>query len=218
MSDGRRLRVQEPLIQAVCGEPGVRLSIIVPVLDEAALAYAQLRLMAPLRRCGVEVIAVDGGSVDDTAAIARRFASRVIRVPDSRARQINVAAAFACGEVLLIMDHGVVLPALADQLIEQAMYDSGAEWGWLDVRLSGGLLRRLQSVWLSWRSPWQLTDQHPLFVSRSVFLATGGVPEGARCAPSALSGQYRAAGLRSVHIRRPALVGRAPHGRGGTER
>ena len=47
------------------------LSIVMPVLDEAAEIEAALRALAPYRARGAEVIVVDGGSADDTAALAR---------------------------------------------------------------------------------------------------------------------------------------------------
>ena len=47
--------------------PTMRLSIIVPVLDEAAGIATTLQALAPLREHGHEVIVVDGGSRDATA-------------------------------------------------------------------------------------------------------------------------------------------------------
>jgi len=41
-----------------------RLSIVMPVLNEAAGIVAALEALAPLRARGVEVIVVDGGSCD----------------------------------------------------------------------------------------------------------------------------------------------------------
>ncbi len=44
----------------------MKLSIVMPVLDEAAEIEAALLALAPYRRRGVEVIVVDGGSSDAT--------------------------------------------------------------------------------------------------------------------------------------------------------
>ena len=41
-----------------------RLTIVLPVLDEAAIIVGALQALAPLRARGVEVIVVDGGSSD----------------------------------------------------------------------------------------------------------------------------------------------------------
>ncbi len=187
-----------------------RLSIIVPVLNEAMQAYAQLRLLAPLRRCGVEVIAVDGGSTDDTLAVARRHAGRAITVPGPAARQFNVAAAFTSAEVLLLAGAGIVLPAFADQLIDQAMQDDACEWGRIDLRISGTPWRRLLAS-----LPDAITGRHaeleaaaPLFVSRKAFMAVGGIPADA-CPPlAALANRLREAGFKATRVRKPARIRR----------
>ncbi len=46
-----------------------RLSIVIPVLDEAAGIADTLAALAPFRQRGVEVIVVDGGSRDGTVAL-----------------------------------------------------------------------------------------------------------------------------------------------------
>ncbi|TDX28344.1 glycosyl transferase family 2 [Modicisalibacter xianhensis] len=47
------------------------LSFIVPVLNEASTIQACLTALLPLWICGVEIVVVDGGSDDDTVALAR---------------------------------------------------------------------------------------------------------------------------------------------------
>ena len=183
-----------------------RLSIIVPVLNEAMQAYAQLRLLAPLRRCGVEVIAVDGGSTDDTLAVARRHAGRAITVPGPLARQLNVAAAFASGEVLLLVGAGVVLPAFIDQLIDQAMQDDRCLWGRIDLRISGTRWRRLLTYvtgTIAGRRA-ERTSAAPLFVSRKAFMAVGGIPPDASLPLAALAARLCAAGHDATRVRKPA--------------
>ena len=79
------------------------LSIIVPVLDEAARIGAALAALAPYRARGAEVIVADGGSRDRTVAIARPLADRVIAAPRGRGAQMNAGAAAAGGDVLLFL-------------------------------------------------------------------------------------------------------------------
>src|SRR5665213_3382744 len=59
----------------------MKLSIIIPVLDEAAGIEAALAALAPFRARGVEVIVADGGSSDGTTERARAFADQVIAAP-----------------------------------------------------------------------------------------------------------------------------------------
>ena len=74
-----------------------RLSIIVPVLDEADGIGRALRALAPFRERGAEVIVADGGSSDRTVELARPLADRVIAAPRGRAAQMNAGAAAAQG-------------------------------------------------------------------------------------------------------------------------
>src|SRR5262245_42650066 len=83
---------------APCWPPDVatmsaRLSIVMPALNEAARIGASLQALAPLRRRGVEVVVVDGGSSDGTAALAEPWADHVLSSPRGRARQMNAGAA-----------------------------------------------------------------------------------------------------------------------------
>jgi len=52
----------------------VRVSIIVPALDEVRGIAATLAPLQPLRAAGHEIIVVDGGSRDSTLALATPFA------------------------------------------------------------------------------------------------------------------------------------------------
>jgi rSAM/selenodomain-associated transferase 2 len=114
----------------------MRLSLIVPVLDEAAGITATLQALAPLRAAGLEIIVVDGGSRDATPTLAAPLADAVLTSPRGRARQMNVGAAAAQGEVLLFLHADTALPADAEKAIERALA-SGARWGRFDVRISG---------------------------------------------------------------------------------
>ncbi len=88
----------------------MKLSIVMPVLDEAAGIAAALRALAPLRARGVEVIVVDGGSRDGTVELARPLADRVLTAPRGRASQMNAGAAAATGDVLLFLHADTRLP------------------------------------------------------------------------------------------------------------
>ncbi|MGD8956151.1 MAG: glycosyltransferase, partial [Chromatiaceae bacterium] len=113
-----------------------RLSIIVPALNEADRIAGLLADLDPLRQRRHEVIVVDGGSDDPTAAIAAPRADRVITAERGRARQMNAGARLASGDVLWFLhaDSRVPLEA-ADAVVEACA--TGCAWGRFDVRLSG---------------------------------------------------------------------------------
>jgi rSAM/selenodomain-associated transferase 2 len=156
-----------------------RLSIIVPVLDEAETIAAQLDALAPLRARGAEVIVVDGGSRDGTLALADTRADRVLAAPRGRASQMNAgASAAACG-ILLFLHADTSLPPEADRLIGDALAGRPV-WGRFDVRIEGthpllslvaGLMNRRS------RLTGIATGDQGIFVTREAFTTVGGYPD-----------------------------------------
>jgi rSAM/selenodomain-associated transferase 2 len=159
--------------------PGPALSIIIPVLDEAAAIGATLARLAPLRARGVEAIVVDGGSRDDTVALARAEADAVVDAPRGRARQLNAGAAVARGHVLLFLHADTWLPADADRIVLGAIA-ADAQWGRFDVRITGRhpMLRVVATAMnLRSRLTGIATGDQAIFVRRAVFEALGGFPD-----------------------------------------
>jgi rSAM/selenodomain-associated transferase 2 len=84
------------------------LSVIVPVLNEAAAMPALLDTLAFQRELAMEVILCDGGSTDGTGEAAARHAAgnlrlRILTGPPGRALQLNLGAAAASGTTLLFL-------------------------------------------------------------------------------------------------------------------
>ena len=113
----------------------MKLSIVIPVLNEAALVGATLRSLAPLRAGGHEVIVVDGGSEDGTREIAAPLADRVLVAPRGRAAQMNAGAGLAAGAALVFLHADTRLPAHADELVLESL--ERQLWGRFDVRIEG---------------------------------------------------------------------------------
>jgi rSAM/selenodomain-associated transferase 2 len=172
------------------------LSIIVPVLDEAAEIEAALRALAPLRRRGAEVIVVDGGSRDDTFALARPLAARVIEAPRGRALQMNAGAAVAGGDVLLFLHADTRLPDDAERLLRDGLSRSGRVWGRFDVRIDGGPAFAIISAMMNMRSRLTAiaTGDQAMFMTRAAFDAAGGFPPIALMEDVALSAKLKRLG------------------------
>jgi rSAM/selenodomain-associated transferase 2 len=153
----------------------VRLSVIVPVLEEEGTLAATL---ARVRAAGVhELIVVDGGSRDGTCVVAARDADRVLAAPAGRAAQMNAGAAVASGDVLLFLHADTLLPDGFATAIARALDDPATVAGRFDVRLEGGSrLLPLVAAAINWRSRWTriATGDQAIFVRRRAFEAVGG--------------------------------------------
>jgi rSAM/selenodomain-associated transferase 2/rSAM/selenodomain-associated transferase 1 len=84
------------------------LSVIIPALNEAGQIARSVS--APARAAAVELIVVDGGSSDATAAIAAAAGARVLRSQPPRAVQMNAGAAAARGDILVFLHADTRLP------------------------------------------------------------------------------------------------------------
>lgn len=156
-----------------------RLSIVIPVLDEAAGIVASLESLAPLRARGAEVIVVDGGSADATAALAGPLADRVEASPRGRALQMNAGARVASGDTLLFLHADTRLPPEADRLVLEGLAASGRAWGRFDVAIDGpGPLLALVGAFMNLRSRLTgiATGDQALFMRAAAFERAGRYP------------------------------------------
>ena len=157
----------------------MKISIIVPALNEADGITAVLVALAPLRARGHEVIVVDGGSSDGTAALARAVADRVVPTPRGRASQMNAGAALAHGEVLLFLHADTRLPENADASVLEGLAASGKAWGRFDVRIAGAsLCLPVIAFFMNLRSRATgiATGDQAIFVRREAFEGAGRFP------------------------------------------
>jgi rSAM/selenodomain-associated transferase 2 len=156
----------------------LKISIIVPALNEAEGIAALVTELGSLRNRGHEVIVVDGGSSDKTAALSRG-ADRVVAAPRGRASQMNAGAVLARGEVLLFLHADTRLPENADARILQGLAASGRAWGRFDVRIEGETrLLPVIAFFMNLRSRATgiATGDQAIFVRREAFERVGRFP------------------------------------------
>lgn len=123
---------------------------------------------------------VDGGSSDNTVALARPHADLVLEGSRGRARQMNQGATAASGEVLLFLHADTVLPDGAALLIADALSREAVKWGRFDVRLSGArpILRVVERLMnLRSRLTGMATGDQAIFVRAMLFERVGGFPD-----------------------------------------
>lgn len=156
----------------------MRLSIVVPTLEEAASITATLAALQHLRAAGHEVLVVDGGSRDATPLIARLLCDRMLAAPAGRASQMNAGAREANGDVLVFLHADTLLPVTAAEDIAGALAQ-GARWGRFDVTIRGkpwvlklvGFMMNLRS-----RVTGIATGDQAIFMRREAFDDAGGFP------------------------------------------
>ena len=154
-----------------------RVSIIVPVLEEAGSLAATLAPLQRWRGADAEILVVDGGSRDGTREVAAPLADRVLIAPRGRATQMNAGAAAARGELLLFLHADTQLPDGALDRVREAL-DCRA-WGRFDVHIAGrGALLPLVAWSMNLRSRLTgvATGDQAIFVRREAFTTAGGFP------------------------------------------
>lgn len=189
----------------------MKLSIVVPTLDEAGRIAAALAPLQPLRRAGHEVIVVDGGSRDATIALARPLADRVLLAPRGRASQMNAGARAARGDLFLFLHADTVLPPTATGAIAAAVL-GGRRWGRFDVTIAGrSRMLPVVAALMNLRSRLTgiATGDMAMFVERRLFEKVGGFPPLPLMEDVALSQRLkRAAGRPAARAERVTTSGR----------
>lgn len=163
-----------------------KISIIIPVLNEAATIQKTLtRLQDAL---DVEVIVVDGGSRDETVAIAKHISKaianslpiKIISTAAGRGCQMNAGAAVATGDILLFLHGDTHLPTGFDTLVRQALQNSGTIAGAFELRIDAQLWG-LQLVEKMVKARSRLLSMpygdQAIFLKTTVFHEIGGFPD-----------------------------------------
>ena len=155
------------------------ISIIIPTLNESAGIGALLDDLRVARDDGHQIIIADGGSADETLALAAARVDDVVSAPKGRARQLNEGARRARGDILWFLHADSRVPATACAEILRSITTKRC-WGRFNVRLSGShWLFRLIEHLMNLRSCFTgiATGDQGLFVTRTAFDTVGGVPD-----------------------------------------
>lgn len=154
-----------------------KISIIIPVLNEAKILENTLsQLQSELGNH--ELIIVDGGSTDGSVQIAEKYGKIVISAR-GRAKQLNVGAAAASGDILVFLHADIWLESGALAAVETAI-SSGYVGGGFCQKIDGkNILYRAIEVGGNIRGKYLKVfyGDSGIFVKRTDFEKIGGFPE-----------------------------------------
>ncbi|MBQ6440538.1 MAG: TIGR04283 family arsenosugar biosynthesis glycosyltransferase [Mogibacterium sp.] len=160
-----------------------KISVIVPVYNEAAEIRNMMRQLMPYRE-ECEIIIVDGGSTDNTPDIIHECtgealgAVRILKDARSRAVQMNAGAKASTGDILFFLHCDSVLPARFTEEIRRVMTVN--DWGCFRVKFSSLNFFMLTNCIISnhralcRRIPF---GDQGIFIDRHLFFEAGQFPE-----------------------------------------
>jgi glycosyltransferase involved in cell wall biosynthesis len=168
-----------------------RLSIVVPVHDEARALPATIANLQALDPPPDEVLMVDGGSSDDSVALAQAAGWRIVVSPvRGRGAQVNLGVAEAAGDLVCVLHADSLLPGDAVSVIRGALADSRLALGSFTPRIAGPdgtrWVTTAHNMLKTWYAPLitrphlfvrgvrLLFGDHAMFFRRAQFLAVGG--------------------------------------------
>lgn len=155
---------------------GTTVSIIIPVLNEEQGIQPFLQHLQPLRHNNCEVLMVDGGSEDNTVHLASGQVDKIISSAPGRAKQMNLGAEHAQGDILLFLHADTFLPNNVPIILRKALKDRYG-WGRFDIALSNpGSIYKIIACLINLRS--RLTSiaggDQAIFIGRELFDEVGG--------------------------------------------
>jgi rSAM/selenodomain-associated transferase 2 len=160
-----------------------RISIIIPVLNEAENIRFAIDSIFPSNN--IEVIVVDGGSIDRTIEVVKELGVILFSSKAGRANQMNLGAKYATGDILVFLHADTRLPAGFDDLIRTSLGDISRS----DEDPIGGaftleiddLSRRFR--WVEWGVKYRSRflkmpyGDQAIFLRAKVFDEIGGFPD-----------------------------------------
>lgn len=132
----------------------MKVSVIVPTLNEGQVIETLLTQLQPLRQAGHQLIVCDGGSSDDTLERAKPWVDAWVVSGPGRALQMNTGAAQAHGDLLWFVHADTDFPQGVGKALEALLrLPADRHWARFTVCLDApGWRFRLIEQLMDWRS------------------------------------------------------------------
>jgi rSAM/selenodomain-associated transferase 2 len=169
------------------------IAIVIPMLDEAPALPRLARCLASLDPPPAEILLVDGGSGDESVAVAKSLGLKVITSGKGRARQSNAGVAATSAPLVMILHADTWLPDDAMAVVAATMADPKINLAGFTAILAGPEKTRWVTSFHNWIKTWYapalfrphlflrggrlLFGDHAMFFRRADFLAVGGFDE-----------------------------------------
>lgn len=169
------------------------IAVVIPMVDEAPQLPRLARCLAALDPQPSEIVVVDGGSSDDSVALAESLGLRVITSAKGRARQCNAGVAATTAPLVMVLHADTWLPDDAMAVVAATMADARINLAGFTAILSGPETTRWATSFHNWIKTWYapllfrphlfvrggrlLFGDHAMFFRRADFLAVGGFDE-----------------------------------------
>lgn len=154
------------------------ISVIVPVLNEAQNIKSILTGL--LDNPDIEIIVIDGGSQDRTREVVRELRVKLAISERGRARQMNLGASLAKGDILLFLHADTKLPRHFEKSVIQTLSKPKVIAGAFSLKIDGQLrgIKLIESM-VNWRSRFlQLPyGDQAIFITKENFQQVGGFPD-----------------------------------------
>ena len=153
----------------------MRISIVVPALNEALCIVDTLRALRELRG-EKEIIVVDGGSNDETRALAAAQGARVLLSRQGRGMQMHAGALEATGDVLWFVHADTIPPAHCLDEIRQSLDNPFVVGGNFGLLFDGPsrAARQLTAIYPALRVMGLCYGDSGIFIRQATYRAIGG--------------------------------------------
>jgi len=150
-------------------------TVVIPTLNEAQSLGATLDAVSRMRP-NLDVVVVDGGSEDDTCAVAEAYGVRVTTAPRGRGSQLHAGTSSAIGDVLWFLHADTLPPEGAIAHIAEALAEPGVVGGNFQIHFAGDFFSARFLTWLYRYLAWigLRYGDSGYFVRRHDYEAVGG--------------------------------------------